>query len=318
MVLALLLLTAPLAAQAQQAGKVAKIGVLGGGKSAGFYDAFKEGLRELGYHDGRNIIIEYRWYEGRADRARDLARELVSLAPDLLVAVGPYGAVAAKEATASIPTVFALAADPVRTGLVASLSHPGGNRTGLAYDATPELAGKTVQLLRELVPRVHRVAILWNPASPDIEPFLREARRSAKTLGLSTVDAPIQQVGDFEAAFASMRQGRAEALVVIPDPVTVVHQRRLTELAAKHKLPAIYQFRQSVEAGGLLSYGPSAIALLRRAAYYVDKILKGAKPADIPVEQPTQFELVINLKTAKVLGLTIPPPLLLRADQVIE
>ena len=225
---------------------------------------------------------------------------------------------AAKEATASIPTVFVLAGNPVRTGLVTSLSHPRGNLTGLAYDPTPELAGKTVQLLREAVPHLNRVAILWNPESPDTGPYLREARRSAKTLSLSMVDTPIRQVGDFESAFASMSKARAEALVVIPDPVTVVHQKRLTELAAKHRLPAVYQFRQTVEAGGLLSYGPSATSLLRRTAYYVDKILRGAKPADLPVEQPTTFELVINLKTAKALGLTIPPSLLGRADEVIQ
>jgi len=234
---------------AEQAGSVRRIGYLGAALVSGVHHQFEQGLAERGWTPGRNIIVEYRWYEGSAERARDLARELVRLAPDVLVAVGPFGAVAAKEATSSIPTIFALAGNPVRTGLVASLSHPGGNRTGLAYDPTPEMAGKTVQLLKEVVPSAHRIAIVWNPQSPDTEPYLREVKRSAKALGLSTVDTPVETANDFKGVFTSMTKASAEALVVIPDPVTVVYQRQLAELAAKHRLPAIYQFRQSVEAG---------------------------------------------------------------------
>jgi len=317
-VLASGLLAAPLAVEAQRTAKVYRVGYLGGSLAGRVHGGFEPSLVERGWIPGQNIIIEYRWYEGSPDRAQDLARELLRLRLDLVVTVGPFGAMAMKDATSSLPHVFTLAGDPVRTGLVASLSHPGGNRTGIAYDPTPEVAGKPVQFLKEMVPSARRIGVLWNDRSADTEPYLREVKKAAQASALSTVEIPVRVAEDFEPALAAMTKADVQALVVIPDPMTVVFQQQLVTIVARHRLPAVYQFKQSVEAGGLLSYGPSAPAQVSRAAYYVDKILRGSKPGDLPVEQPTKFELVINLKTAKALGLTIPQSVLLRADQVIE
>ena len=313
--LALVLLAAPLAASAQQSpGKSARIGLLGDVPS--FLDeAFRQGLRELGYVEGQNIAIEHRSPEWKYERLPGLAADLVRLKMDVIVAASPAATEAAKRATSTIPIVFTVSGDPVADGFVASLARPGGNITGLATIG-PELVGKQLEILKSVAPKISRVAVLQNPNSR--RGVLRQAEGAARALGLQLLILEARTPSEIEAAFAAMTSQRADGLLVLRDAVFRAQRAQITALAAKNRLPAVYGLREEAEAGGLIAYGASVPQLYRRAATYVDKILKGAKPGDLPVEQPTQFELVINLKTAKTLGLTIPPSLLLRADQVIE
>jgi ABC-type uncharacterized transport system substrate-binding protein len=322
------LLAAPLAVEAQQAVKVWKIAFLGGSPSAvPPFQAFQQGLRELGYVEGQNIAIERRYSEGRTERLPDLATTLVRLKVDVIV-VDACGAPlnAASQATSTIPIVVAACNDDlVATGLISSLARPGGNITGLS-ELTPELGAKRLGLLKEAVPTVRRVAVLWNPAySERFSANFRfwsadwtEMRAAAQVFGMTLQPVEIRGPDDFDPAFSAMTRERADALIAFSDPLIVFHGRRIADLAAKSRRPAMYASREVVDAGGLMSYGPSISDMFRRAAGYVAKILKGAKAADLPMEQPTKFELVINLKTAKALGLTIPQSLLLRADDVIR
>jgi putative ABC transport system substrate-binding protein len=321
------LLAAPLVAEAQQPAKVPRMGFLGTVATSPHYEALRQGLHEAGYVEGQNIAIERRYSEGRAERLPDLAAELVRLKVDVIV-VDACGAPlnAASQATSTIPIIVAACNDDlVATGLVSSLARPGGNITGLS-ELTPELGAKRLELLKEAVPKVRRVAVLWNPVySERFSPAFRfwssdwvEVRAAAQALGMTLQSVEIRGPDDFETAFSAMTRERAEALVAFSDPLFVLHGRRIVDLAAKNRLPAVYAYREVVDAGGLLSYGASLSDLFRRAAVYVGKVLKGAKPADLPMEQPTKFELVINLKTAKALGLTMPQSLLIRADQVLR
>jgi len=315
--LVLALALAPLVAEAQPAEKLARIGYLSLGSAADTPKALLQGLRELGYVEGQNLVIEYRYTEGKAERLPDLAEELVSLKVDIIVAGGTPLPLAAKRATTTIPIVMTSAGDPVGSGLVASLAKPGGNVTGLST-FTRDLAAKRLQLLKEVVPVISRVAVLWNAANPYAVLNMRETEAAARTLGLQVQSVEVRGPDDIETGFSTAIRWRAGAFIVVDYPVTYLHRTRIADLAARNQLPAMYGFRQYAEAGGLMAFGTSLADLSRRAATYVDKILKGAKPADLPVEQPTQFELVINAKTAKALKLTIPPSVLLRADQVIE
>ena len=313
----------PLAAEAQQAAKVARIGFLTGTSlsvSPNLPAAFRQGLRDLGYVEGRNLVIEYRDAEGKFERFPALAAELVALKVDVLVAANSLAALAAKQATRTLPIVFAFAVDPVTDGLVTSLARPGGNVTGLST-LLAELVGKRLELLKQAVPGVSRVAVLWQPGAQGErteKDLQKEAEVAARALGVRVQFVEARGPDDFDRAFSEMTRARAGALTVLGGAMFIIAQRRLVDLAAKNRLPAVYGLREYVDAGGLMSYGPNNVDLFRRAATYVDKILKGAKPADLPVEQPTKFELVINLKTAKALGLTIPPSLLTRADEVIQ
>jgi putative tryptophan/tyrosine transport system substrate-binding protein len=319
LIVALALLAAPLAATAQRAGKVYRVGWLSFGSPAAFstrLNAFRQGLRDLGY-TGQSIVIEQRWAEGREALLPDLAAELVGLKVDVLVSVGTPATRAARRATDTIPIVMVAVGDPVGTGLVASLARPGRNITGISNLAA-DLSGKILDLLREAVPKVSRVAVLLNPANPVHTVYRREMRVAAEALGLKLQAVEVRVVEDFEGAFATMARGRADALIVPPDPLNLIHRGTIVNLAAKNRLPAIYEMRDYPDAGGLMSYGPNPLDLHRHAATYVHKILKGAKPADLPVQQPTRFELVVNMRTAKALGLTIPPSVLVRADQMIE
>jgi ABC-type uncharacterized transport system substrate-binding protein len=318
------LLAAPLVAEAQQAGKTYRIGYLGQVPDSStaaaphMLAAFRQGLRDLGWVEGQNIIIEYRYAEGRSERLPDLAAELVRLKVDTIVAPTIQGATAAKNATGTIPIVMVAVGDPVGTGLIASLAHPGGNVTGLSFSVGVETYGKGLELLKETVPKVRRVAILWNPANLVNRLAIREVNVAARSLGVQLQLLEARGPSEFDGAFAVMAKKRPGALLVVSDTLFILHRTRLADLAARNRLPAAYGAREYVDAGGLMSYGPSIADLYRRAATYVDKILKGAKPADLPVEQPTKFELVINLKTAKALGLTIPQSVLGRADEVIQ
>jgi len=316
------LVIAPFAAEAQQAAKVARIGFLGTNRAAapGMVDAFHQELRNLGYVEGRNVVIEYRDAEGKLERLPALAAELVALKVDVILAATTPGARAAKQATRTIPIVFAVSADPVSDGLVTSLARPGGNVTGFAVLAT-ELVGKRLELLKQAVPGVERVAVLRQPgAVPEQteKDMLKGAEVAARALGIKLQIVEARGPEDFDSAFSEMTKARASALIMGVGNMFFSERRRLVDLAAKHRLPAVYGLREVVDVGGLMSYGPNQADLFRRAATYVDKILKGANPGDLPVEQPTKFELVINLKTAKSLGLTIPQTVLLRADSVIE
>jgi putative ABC transport system substrate-binding protein len=315
------LLAAPLAAEGQQAAKVPRIGYLALNPTANphLHEAFRQGMRDLGYVEGRNVVIEYRDAEGKPERLPALAAELIALKVDVLVAQPTVAALAAKQATGTIPIVFPVA-EPVTSGLVTSLARPGGNITGLSVLA-PEMAGKALELLKQAVPGVSRVAVLWDPgAFPErtTKDMRKQVEGVARALGVRLQFIEARGPDDFDRAFSEMTRARAGALTVLGGSMFVSQRRRLVDLAATNRLPVVYTARESVEAGGLMAYGPSVPDLFRRAATYVDKILKGAKPGDLPVEQPTKFELVINLKTAKALGLTIPPSLLQRADQVIE
>jgi putative ABC transport system substrate-binding protein len=312
------LLAAPLAAEAQQARKVPHVGVLqAGAPPEPLVEAFREGLRDLGYVEGRDIVLDYRWAEGKLDRLPELAAELVGLRVDVITTLSTPAAIAARHATTTIPIVFTGVGDPVGTGVVSSLAHPGGNVTGLSILAT-ELSGKRLEILREMVPKVSRVAMLWNDTNPSMVLRVREAEAAASTLGVTLLSLGVHDLIAFDAAFAAIVNGRAGALLTLVDPFTRQHRRRIVDFAAQRHLPAMYEAREFVEAGGLMCYGPSLLVIQRRSAAYVDKILKGAKPADLPVELPTRFELVINLKTAKALGLTIPPSVLARADEIIQ
>ena len=315
------ILAAPLAAEAQQAGKVYRIGYLSTPTResvARGVDAFLRKLRELGWIDGKNLIIEYRWAEGNVERLPDLAADLVRRKVDVIVAPAGSAALAAKTATTTIPIVMIFPSDPVETGLVASLSRPGANITGTTFTAGPEIFGKQLQILKEAIPHASRVAILSNPADPSFALQVRDVEATARSLRIRLQHVKARGPEEFESAFAAMARERADALLVTGSSTFLAHRARLAELAMKGRLPTMLSFRESVETGGLMAYAVNMADFVGRAAVYVDKILKGAKPADLPVEQPTTFELVINLKTAKALGLTIPPSLLLRANDVIQ
>jgi putative ABC transport system substrate-binding protein len=317
------ILVAPLGIEAQQAGKVHRIGYLTSGSATAsasrhFVEAFRQGLAELGWIDGQNVAIVYRFAEGRHDRLPELAAELVRSKVDVIVAGPTLPVQAAKSATATIPIVMTPVGDPVRLGLVASLARPGGNVTGVSFDVAFETVPKALELLRESVPKIRRVAVLSNADSPGQAVALSDLTPAAQSLGLQLRSLKVRGPDGFDAAFAAVARDPVDALFVLPEPLFIVHRTRLANLAAQYRLPSMYAVKENVEAGGFMSYGPSLVAAFRRAAVFVDKIFKGAKPADLPVEQPTKFELVINLKTARALGLTIPPSLLARADQVIE
>src|ERR1700730_3503345 len=315
-------LTAPLAPEAQQGAKTARIGYLALNLAAAprLTEALRQGLRDLGYLEGRNLVIEYRSAEGKPERFPALAAELVALKVDVIVAPGTPQTLACMQATRTLPIVFAAVADPVTSGLVTSLARPGGNVTGLSFLA-PEIVGKRLELLKQAVPGVSRVAVLWQPgALPERtdKDLLKGADVAARALGMRLQFVEAQEPADFDRAFSDMTRRRADALTVMPTAMFFNERRRLVDLAAMNRLPAVYPSRDSVDAGGLMAYGADLADSFRRAATYVDKILKGAKPGDLPVERPTKFELVISLKTAKALGLTIPPSLLQRADEVIQ
>jgi putative ABC transport system substrate-binding protein len=309
----------PLAARAQQPAKLPTIGYLGSATLATqgqWAAAFARRLRELGWIDGRNVAIEYRWAEGRDERFAEIAAEFVRLKVDVIVTSATPPVVAAKQTTSVIPIVFAAAGDPVGTGLVASLARPGGNVTGLSNQLV-DTAAKRVELLREVVPGLRRLAIMANVGNPVAVFDMHEVEATARTLGLEVTTPEIRRGEDIAPAFEALK-GRAEALYVVFDPLVGTHRIRINTFALAARLPTMYSVREGVEAGGVMSYGPNFPDLFRRAAEYVDKILRGAKPADLPIEQPTKFDLVINLSTAKALGLTIPESFLLRADEVIE
>jgi len=312
----------PLAAEAQQAAKVPRIGWLAVNRAPNRHlsEAFSQGLRDLGYVEGRNVVIELRNAEGKPERLPALAAELVALEVDVIVAPTTDAAVPAKQATKTIPIVFAVAGDPVGSGLVTSLARPGGNVTGLS-NLSPELVGKCLELLKQAVPGVSRVAVLWQPggfAERTEKDILKEADVAARALGAQPQFFEARGPDDFDRTFSEMTKARTGALTVLPSVMFFSERRRLVDLVAKSRLPAVYWVRGLADAGGLMAYGANIADNYRRAATYVDKILKGTKPADLPVEQPTKFELVINLKTAKALGLTMPVSVLARADEVIE
>jgi putative ABC transport system substrate-binding protein len=303
---------------AQQPGKISRVGVLNAGSPtsmSGRVDSFRLGLRELGYIEGKNIFLEMRFAEAKQDRLSDLATELVQLKVDVIVTATTPAVLAAKKATIAIPIVFAGAGDPVRAGLVSSLARPGGNITGLSI-LSSDLEGKRLELLKETFPKITRVAYLWNPAAPGTG--LKGMQSAAPALGLQLQSLEVRNPKDFDSAFAAIIKERAQALTAAAHPVIDTNRQRIVDFASKNRLPAIYSSSEFISAGGLMFYGVSFSDLYRRAATYVDKILKGAKPADLPVEQPTKFELVINLKAAKHIGLTIPPNVLVRADKVIK
>jgi len=306
-------------AEAQQAAKIPRVGFLSPfspSATALWHEAFRQGLRDLGWVEGKNISIEYRYAEGRHDRLPDLAADLVRLKVDVIVTATATDGQAAKHATRAIPIVIA-SGDLVGSGLVESLARPGGNITGLSHMA-PELAGKRLELLKEMVPKLSRVAVLWNPQGRTSTLSWNEMQLPARKLGVQLHSLEVRSPNDFAKAFEEATRARAGALAIMPNPVFVTNLKRIADLAAKHRLPSIFHLREFADSGGLLTYGIDRADMFRRAATYVDKILKGAKPADLPVEQPTKFQLVINLKTAKALGLTIPQSVLFRADQVIQ
>jgi putative tryptophan/tyrosine transport system substrate-binding protein len=304
------------ATKAQLAANVPRIGFLSDSRQP-WDDAFPEGLRELGYVVGRNIAIEYRYGEGKFEHLSGLAAELIRLNVSVIVAGSTQASSAARQATDVVPIVMALTADPVGSGLVASLARPGGNITGLT-SLSPDLTGKRVSLLKEIVPTLNRVGVLWNSRNPDNARQFNEAESAARVLGVQLQAVKVERSEDFDKAFSTLAKGRVDAVYALGDSLFALNRKRIIEFAASNRLASLFSTRQGVEAGALVAYGPNFADLFRRAAMYVDKILRGAKPADLPVEQPTKFELVINMKTAKALGLTIPPSLLLRADQVIE
>ena len=319
-VLGVSLLAAPLTAGAQATAKVPVIGLLDAtspSARAELVGSFRQGLREFGYVEGRNILIEYRWAEGRFDRLPGLAADLVRTRVDLIAALAIPAALAAKSATTAIPIVMVGVTQPVEMGLVTSLAQPGGNITGLS-SFSKELSAKRLELLKEFVPGLNRVAVLWNPGNPGKVGDWREVQVAARALRVTVQSREVRSRDEFEKTFNVISKDRPDALFALGDPLILDQRGRIVAFAAKNRLPAIYEHRVYADAGGLVAYGPDFRELYRRAASYVDRILRGAKPADLPVEQPTKFELVINLKTAKALGLTIPPSLLLRADQVIE
>ncbi|MSQ72505.1 MAG: ABC transporter substrate-binding protein [Betaproteobacteria bacterium] len=312
------LLAAPAFARAQQPGKVWRLGWLGlaSGASANV-EAFHAQLASLGYIEGRNLSIEYRWAAGREERLPELAAELVRLKVDVIVTIATQATATAMRATGTIPVVFATAADPVGIGLVASLARPGGNVTGMSFQLT-DLVGKWFQLLHEIRPDARRIAVLTHKRSSVAPIFLEQSRIATRQLGITLVIQQANKADELAGAFAVMKRERALGLVVQATPFTSEHRKRIVELALQHRLPTISEVRDFADAGGLMSYGASLPDMFRRAAFLVDRIFKGARPADLPVEQPTTFEMVINLKTAKALGITIPQTVLLRADEVIQ
>ena len=315
-------LTAPLVVEAQEGRKAPRIGFLSAGsltapRTRTYVEAFRQALRELGYVEGSSISVEFRSAEENYERLPALAEELVRLNPSVIVVNTVPATVAVKQATKTIPIIMAAIVDPIATGLVTNLARPGENLTGLSMMA-PELAGKQLELLKEIAPQASRVALLWNPTNPGNTPQEHAARDAARVLGVTLHPFEARSPSAIDAAFLAMRRERSEGLIVLTDLMFGTHGKRIADLAAKHRLPAVYGQAVLEQTGGLMAYGVDLPALFRRSATYVDKVLEGAKPGDLPVEQPTKFELVINMKTAKALGLTIPPALLLRADQVIE
>jgi putative ABC transport system substrate-binding protein len=318
--LLLTILSAPLAAEAQPGAKTSRIGFLGNSTAvleANLVGPFREGFRELGYVEGRDLIIEYRWAGGQYDRFPTLIAELVALKVDVIVTAGTPAALAVRRATTTIPLVMVAVGDPIGSGLVASLGRPGGNATGLVSIA-PDLEGKRLQLLREVVPKLSDVTFLLNPANPFHVASEKEVRAAAKALGLKVSFVAVRAESEFDRAFQAIARQRPGALVMFADRLFLHHRARIVEFAAGNRFPAVYPYTELVEAGGLMSFGPSYPGMHKRAAYFVDKILKGVKPADLPMEQPSKFELVINVRTAKALGLTIPRSVLLRADELIQ
>ena len=315
--LALATLAAPAAAAAQKVPRIGFLASISANSAPARVEAFRLGLRELGWVEGQSVTIEWRWAEGRDDRLLGLAEELVRLKVDVIVTVGATTTHTARRATAAIPIVFASAGDAVAAGLVASLARPGGNVTGLTVIA-PDLSGKRLEMLREVVPRFTRLAVLSNPTNPVSVPELKETQVAARSLGLQIQSLEVAGPGGFASAFSAMTRERAGALIVLSDAMFLGRNAQIVGHATKSRLPAIFWTREFPEAGGLMSYGPNTAALWRRAATYADKILKGAKPADLPVQQPTRFELVLNMKTAKALGIKFPQSILIRAEQVIE
>jgi putative ABC transport system substrate-binding protein len=315
------LLTAALLAEAQPPRKVWRIGFLGDGPRAErasiSIEPFREGLRELGYVEGQNVVIEERWSEGKAERLPDLFAELIRLNVDVIVTHGVRATKAAQNATKTIPIVMAVSPDPIGTGLVASLARPGGNTTGMT-DQVAELSDKEIQILREVVPRTKRVAILWNESNPGARFTFEQTRNAATKSGLEIVTVAVRGPEDLDGAVERAASGRPDALIVIHDVLTVGHRVKIARLALKHGLPSICASSPFVDAGGLVAYAPSLPGFFKRAAVFVDRIFRGAKPAEIPIEQPTTFQLRINLKTAKALGLTIPPSVLARADEILQ
>jgi len=310
----------PLAARAQQAAKVYRIGFLGNSTAALEADLvgpFREGLRDLGYVEGQNTLIEYRWAEGEYERFTALTAELIALRVDVIVTAGTPASLAVQKAATSIPLVMIAVGDPVATGLVVSLGRPGGNITGLT-SISSEMAGKRLELLREVVPKLSHVAVLWNAASPIQVIDERETRAAAQALGMKMLSLGVRSREEIEDALTTIVREQPGALLVLADRLFLHHRTRIMDFAAQRRLPGVHAYRELVEAGGLMSYGPSYADMHRRAASYVDRILKGSKPADLPVQAPVKFELVINLKAANALGLPIPPMLLGRADEVIE
>jgi putative ABC transport system substrate-binding protein len=308
------------AAEAQQPGKIPRIGFYLDGPASAItarIEGFRQGLRELGYVEGKNIIIEWRSAEGKPERRREIAAELVRLKVDVIVSGGPTGTRTLKEATSTIPLVMGQDTDPVGSGFVASLARPGGNITGLAALA-PEMSGKQLELLKEIVPKLSRVAIIGNSTNPGDAQALRETVLTAGSFEIYLRYLDVQDPKDIESVFRAAAKGRADALLLLGNPILNLHRQQIVDLAAKHRLPATYARPEYVEAGGLMYYGTNYPELFRRAATYVDKILKGAKPADLPIEQPKKFELIVNLKAAKQIGLIIPPNVLARADKVIK
>jgi putative tryptophan/tyrosine transport system substrate-binding protein len=319
-VLALALATGSLVNAQPRQGKIPRIGYLNGGSPAPFarsVDAWRQGLRELGYIEGQTIFIEYRYAEGHFERLPELAAELVRLNVDVILAEGDPVIAAAKQATSTIPIVMTAVGDPVGRGFAQSLARPGGNITGVSNLAVA-LTGKWLELARELVPGVQHVAIVSNALNPTHPLFLAEAQAPAQTLGLKVTSIGVKNADDYETAFAAMVRDRIGAAIVLPDPLSFSARTRVIEIANRMRVPSVYTFREQAEAGGLIAYGPSLVANERRAAAYVDRILKGAKPADLPIQQPTVLDLVVNQKTAAALGITVPPSLLLRADHLVQ
>ena len=309
-------------AEAQRAGKIAHVGILlpSAPKTAAdrvYLEAFLEGLRDLGYVEGRNIALEYRWAENREDQYPALVAELIALKVDIIYTSSTPAILVAKKATKTIPIVFPVSSDPVSVGIVESFARPGGNATGLSSMAS-DLWPKRMELLKETFPKVSRLAMIWNSSNPGMKLRAKETLAAAASMGVTVQDRGVSDLDGLDKVFAMLSKDRPDALLTMVDPFTRSHRKRIVDFAAENRLPAIYEDWSFVEAGGLISYGPSVTELYRRSAIYVDKILKGAKPADLPVEQPKTFELVINLKTAKQIGLTIPPNVLARADKVIK
>jgi putative tryptophan/tyrosine transport system substrate-binding protein len=310
----------PFAARAQQAGKIPRVGFMGNSTAAleaNLVAPFREGLHELGYQEGRNIVIEYRWAEGKYERFPALVAELLAVPADVIVTAGTPATLAVKKATSTVPLVMIAVGDPVGTGIVPSLARPGGNITGLSSIA-PDLEGKRLELLREVIPKLSHVVLFINPLNTFHMVSVQQAFAAAQALGIKLQPLEVRTSGELEAAFAAIVRQKPDALLILADRIFLHDRKRMMDFATEHRLPSVNAYRELVEAGGLMSYGPSYEDMHRRAADYVDKILKGAKPGDLPVEQPTKFTLIVNLKAAKAIGVDVPPILLTRADEVIE